>query len=94
MDKIFYGRFDPEGKPLGFWVDDIYPLQENGSRNAAIPADAVEIPEQVWSDLLANQAQARYVEGAVTHIDPPQYEPTSNPLEDRIADLEAKLRGR
>jgi hypothetical protein len=78
--KKFYGVFDAEGVSKGFYVDDIYPPNENGSRNAAIPASAVEITEETWTTLLSNPATARYLNGSITYVDlppPPPPAPTS-----------------
>jgi hypothetical protein len=67
----YYGVFDATGKAQGFFNDDIYPAQADGTRNPAIPAAAVEISEADWKLLLADQVTARYVNGAVTHVAPP-----------------------
>jgi hypothetical protein len=70
--KTFYGAFDIDGRPQGFWIDDIYPPQEDGARHAA-----VEITEAVWQELLASSL-ARYINDAVTYVEappPPPEEP-------------------
>jgi len=91
----YYGVFDATGKPTAFYNDDVYPAAEN-ARNAAIPAAAVEISETEWRELLSDQTTARYVDGAVTYVDPPPPPPPPvNPLDAliaRIAAVEAKLR--
>ena len=60
-----YGTFDQYGRALGFYPDDIYLPHEDGSRNAKIPADAVEITLEQWQELLAKQPFAAYVDGEV-----------------------------
>jgi hypothetical protein len=78
-EKI-YGRFDAAGKSTGFWTSDIYPPQEDGTRNATIPADAVEITFEVWDTLLDNPLTARYVNGQITLVEAPPIPPeTPNP---------------
>jgi len=92
MTKKYYGVFDAEGKPQGFYVDDVYPPDEDGNRNAAIPAAAVEITEAVWTEMLEGQPFTRYLNGAVTHITPPPPPPPpENPLEKRIAAMEKQI---
>jgi len=92
MSAKYYGVFDAQGVSQAFYVDDIYLSQEDGTRNAAIPAAAVEITEAAWTELLADQHTARYVNGAVTHIDPPPPPPPpENPLEKRIAAMEQQI---
>jgi hypothetical protein len=75
----FYGVFDAQGAPQGFYNNDIYPPKEDGSRNDAIPAAAVEITEAQWTELLAGQPFTRFVGGAVTHITPPPVPPMQEP---------------
>jgi hypothetical protein len=67
----YYGVFDPDGAPKGFYPDDIFPPKEDGSRNDAIPAAGIEITEVAWLALLADPATARYVNGQVVYIVPP-----------------------
>jgi hypothetical protein len=66
-----YGTFDQYGRALGFYPDDIYLPQEDGSRNAKIPADAVEITLEQWQELLAKQPFAAYVDGEVKVLSAP-----------------------
>jgi hypothetical protein len=61
----YYGVFDAEGAPQAFYASDIYPLD-------AIPAEAVEISYGDWQALLNGQPRARYRDGAVVMIDPPE----------------------
>jgi hypothetical protein len=79
MSTKYYGVFDAQGASQAFYTDDIYPPQQNGTRNAAIPAAAVEITQADWTALLADQQTARYVNGAVTHIAPPPAPPPPPP---------------
>ena len=72
--KRHYGVFDAAGAPQGFWVSDIFPAQQNGTRNAAIPAPAIEITEEVWKTLLTDRT-ARYVNSQITHVAPPPLPP-------------------
>jgi hypothetical protein len=73
-EKI-YGRFDATGKPTGFWTSDVYPPQEDGTRNAAIPAEAVEITFATWEALLNDPLHARYTGGQVTYVEAPPIPP-------------------
>lgn len=70
-DKKYYGVFDAQGAPQAFYADDIYPPQEDGTRNAAIPASAVEISESNWRALFGNPETARYIDGKVVYVEPP-----------------------
>jgi hypothetical protein len=87
--KKFYGVFDAQGVSKGYYVDDIYPPQEDGTRNAAIPAAAVEITEAQWTELITDQQTARYVNGAVTHVEPPPPPPPPPLPRDANARLDA-----
>jgi len=69
-DIKFYGVFDADGRATAYFNSDIYPPQENGDRNAKIPAAAVEITEAQWLTLV-NNPQARFVDGEVVNIVPP-----------------------
>jgi hypothetical protein len=62
-DIKFYGVFDADGRATAYYNSDVYPPQENGDRNAAIPAAAIEITEEQWQELLANPS-ARYEVGS------------------------------
>jgi hypothetical protein len=72
-EKI-YGRFDAEGKPAGFWTSDIYPPDEDGALNAAIPAEAGEISFATWETLLGNHL-ARYTNGTISYVEAPPIPP-------------------
>jgi hypothetical protein len=74
--KKYYGTFDATGRATGFWVDDIFPPQENGDRNAKIPAAAVELTEQQWL-MLVNNPNARFIDGEVVTTVPPVPMPSS-----------------
>lgn len=94
MTNKFYGLFDAEGKSQAFYADDIYPPDEDGSRHAAIPTDAVELTEAEWQELVEDQAHTRYVKSAVTRIElpPPPPQPLSKTellLQDAMARIEA-----
>jgi len=67
---IRYGAFDANGVPQGFWPDDVFPPKENGSRNDKIPATAVVVTEEQYWQLLENQPNSRFIDGAVV-IDEP-----------------------
>lgn len=96
--KKYYGRFTAEGMVQGFWNDDVYPSNKDGSRNDRIPADAVEITEAVWQDLLRNPGTSKYVDGAVVYFtrDPIPPSPPSYvdlllfEYENRLRSLEGK----
>lgn len=69
-----YGLFDAEGAPQGFWPDDIYLPADDGTRNAAIPADAIVVTEEQWKTLVT-YPNARLIDGAIVMVevvpDPP-----------------------
>jgi hypothetical protein len=71
--KTYFGTFDGEGKPTGFYVTDIWPLHK-------IPEDALEITEGVWLELLKNPAHARYINGAVSYVTFPEPPPLPEPV--------------
>jgi len=75
----YYGTFDSMGRATGYWNSDIFPPQENDDRNAAIPAEAVEITYEQWQELLSNPL-ARYTNGEITYVDPPPPPPKPVPL--------------
>ena len=96
-----YGMFDQYGRALGFYPDDIYPPNEDGSRNEKIPADAVEITLEQWQELLAKQPFAAYVDGevkvlsapvptALVEMEPPQPSPFDK-ITEALADISTRL---
>jgi hypothetical protein len=90
--KKFYGVFDTQGAPQAFYVDDLYLPKEDGSRNDAIPAAAVEISEATWTAMVANHL-ARFVNGAVTYIEPTPTPPPEVPAIYRVTfDHENRIR--
>lgn len=70
-DRIMYGVFESDGRPLGFYPTDIYPPQEDGSLNERIPSGAVPVSDTDWQMLVSKQPLARYVNGAVVIGDEP-----------------------
>ena len=54
----YYADLGPESVPKAFYTSDIYPPQENGERNTAIPLRAIEINEAEWKKLLQNPGAA------------------------------------
>src|SRR5262245_32304826 len=84
----YYGIFDAQGVPQGFWASDIWPPQSNGDLNAAIPVGAMEITYDQWQQLLNNQPFSRFIDGAVVILDPPPPPPQPpNPLDEIMATL-------
>jgi hypothetical protein len=88
MDDVkYYGVFDSEGRAQAFYASDVFP--PNGeTRNAKIPVEAVEISKEQWQILYEDQATARYVNGAVSYIQPP---PPPPPQKSPIEVLSEKL---
>ena len=70
-DRIMYGVFESDGRPLAFYPTDIYPPQEDGSLNEKIPAGAVHVSGHDWQMLISNQPLARYVNGTVVFGEEP-----------------------
>lgn len=88
----FYGLFDAEGRATAYYNSDIYPPQENGERNAAIPAEVVEITQAQWQELISNPL-ARYVDNAIIYVEPPPLPPPEpNPTTVTLYDHENRLR--
>ncbi|MBB5046799.1 hypothetical protein HNR60_001547 [Rhodopseudomonas rhenobacensis] len=70
-----YAVFTPAGFPAGFYSDDIHgPRLIDGQPNpdCRVPAEAVEITEPQWRDLLAHPGLRRLVDGAVVDYTPPE----------------------
>jgi len=63
----YFAVFDGDGRPQGFYPDDIF---VGGKSNQAVPQAAIEIGEDDYRQLIANQPLARFVNHQVT-IDPP-----------------------
>lgn len=80
-----YAQFDADGFPLGFWSDDIYPSAPDEERNAAIPADAIQITTQQWRALIDNAGLRRWMDG---HVVP--YELPSPSVDQLWADVRAE----
>jgi len=103
-----YAAFDQYGRARGFYPDDVYEDQEDGSRHAKIPEDAVEISLDEWQMYLSNQPYSAFRNGAVVVLEVPvpgvliePLPPTPNPIEtalneilSRLADLEKKVKDR
>jgi len=70
-----YALFDDEGVRRGSWRDDIYPPEDDGSRNRVIPAEAIEIREDQWIELINNEGLRRWQDGKVVAWVPPEPEP-------------------
>lgn len=66
-----YATLSATGLPTAFYNDDIYPAAEDGSRNAAIPAAAVEITEAQWKEFITNPGARRWDGSAVQPYTPP-----------------------
>lgn len=82
-----YGVFDAQGAPQGFFVDDVYPPKEDGTRNDAIPAAATEITETEWQALLSGQPFTRYVNGEVV-VDEMPPPPPPPPLPEALVEAQ------
>jgi len=87
-EKKYYGVFNEKGDPRGFYISDIYTPEKDGSRNAKIPKEAIEITRQVWWDLLEGQPLAQYHDGKVTMTGDP---PIERPPEDLFGDVKSKI---
>ena len=84
--------FDASGFPTGYWPDFAFPLADDGSRNAAVPAAAVEISDAQWLDLSAHHGLRRMVDGAIVDyvapaVAPPPRTQLGNVFLGAIADL-------
>src|SRR5262245_9114591 len=92
---LYYGEFDAQGSPQGFWTSDVFPPQEDGSLHRKIPKEAIEITELQWRQLLNNQPLSRFIDGKVVILDPPPPSPQPpDPLEEIktiLVDMDARL---
>lgn len=84
--KIF-ARFDANGLPLGFWNNDVFPDQDDGERNAAVPSDAVVISQVQHLDFLEGNGLRRwnFETGRVNNYTPPGPTPEEVAAAQRLA---------
>ena len=83
-----YVAFDESGRISGFWTDDLFKPQEDGTRHPAIPADAIEIDEETHRKLHYEQGKWRLIDGVITEYTPP--EPTTEEVRQRMQPLTAR----
>ena len=57
-----FGVFDAEGTPVAFYSDDVW---DGSHERLTIPADAVPLTEVQYRELINNQPNARFIDGAV-----------------------------
>jgi len=74
-----YGVFDAEGAALAFYCDDVF---DSSHDRLTVPADAVELTEAQYRELINNQPLARFIGGEVVVLEPPPPRPgPPNPLD-------------
>lgn len=61
-----YAQFDADGLPAALFNEDAYPPGEDGSVNPGIPADAVELSADQWTEIIHNQGHRRW-DGSELH---------------------------
>lgn len=71
MTGSYFGVFDENGLPLGFYSSDLH--GEN------VPADAVAITEAQWIDLLEGGGNRAWKDGQIIDFEPPNAE-TPDPV--------------
>jgi hypothetical protein len=62
--------FDASGLPTGFFPEDIFPNQADGSANAGIPAAAVEITDAAYQEFQTNPGARAWRGNAVVPYAP------------------------
>lgn len=70
-----YALFDTAGRVAGFWTDDLYPPNEDGGINPAIPADVVEISAEAHARLVEFPDAWRWQNGALVAYEAPPLTP-------------------
>jgi hypothetical protein len=70
IPKMFTA-LDEHGRAVGFYPDDIYPSQADGSLHAAIPEGAFEISLEDWQAYLVNQPFSAFRSGKLVVLDEP-----------------------
>ena len=73
VSNMKFAHFDTDGFPVAFFAVDVHgPREIDGQPNPAIPAEAVEITDDQWQEMLANPGRRRWLDGAlVEHELPP-----------------------
>lgn len=66
-----YGTFDETGRVSGFYSDDVFPPDEEGNRNAAIPVNAIPLDQETYNSLFEYQDGYRLVDGVIVSYTPP-----------------------
>lgn len=83
-----YALFTSEGLPQGFWADDIWEPQADGSRHSAIPTEAVKITGAQHFEFISNQGRRQWDGAAVVPYTPPPVEP---PFPSVVSASQAKI---
>jgi len=92
----YYGKFDGDGAPQGFWASDVFPAPEGRKRSLLIPTEAIELTKEQWRELIANQPRARFIKGKVSVLPAPTAPPPPprspiDELRDMMADISKRL---
>lgn len=72
IENRIYVVFNAEGFLAATYQSAAYENPET-----VIPADAIELTEEVWRDLYDNQSYRRYVDGQIVEYTPPFVEPVT-----------------
>lgn len=73
-----YAVINDDGFPQSFYSEDVHGSRDDP--NTLIPADAVEITDDQWRELLENQGRRKWQGGEVVEYEPPPPEPLPEPV--------------
>lgn len=74
-----YAAFGNDGFPMAFYCDELH--------GDAVSANAIEITEAQWRDLIENSGHRKWIDGAVVAVEPPQPVVTITDYENAIQDM-------
>ncbi|WP_425639916.1 hypothetical protein [Agrobacterium radiobacter] len=79
---MIYAKFDDNGFPLGFWIEEAYDKPEE-----IVPTDAIVITEAQHLEFIENAGGRRYLDGEVVIVEPAAVSPSITDYENAIQNL-------
>lgn len=67
---MIYAKFDNDGFPIGFWIEEAYDKPEE-----IIPTDAIVISEVRHLEFIENAGGRRFIDGEIVVFEPPSVTP-------------------